>query len=170
MRENVGSLMCVLLANIRASSALEEQVRVQISDRMETESNLGISYPSITVDMNKAAVGRPAETVAKLQFIAASPAGFTAPMDVVASGAGDVLMATRGALEKTLGSELSLVKTATVDEFNKVLVEETKITSLRIQSLGGPAFGGSEASTSNSADQLENGSQDIKWMETVSDV
>ncbi|BBN11909.1 proteasome activator subunit 4 [Marchantia polymorpha subsp. ruderalis] len=167
VRENVGSLMCVLLANIRASSALEEQVRVQISDRMETESNLGISYPSITVDMNKAAVGRPAETVAKLQFIAASPAGFTAPMDVVASGAGDVLMATRGALEKTLGSELSLVKTATVDEFNKVLVEETKITSLRIQSLGGPAFGGSEASTSNSADQLENGSQDIKWMETV---
>ncbi|KAL2630922.1 hypothetical protein R1flu_015608 [Riccia fluitans] len=161
VRENAGNLMCLLVANIRASSALEEGRAGN-----DPTSYAGVSQPSLATDFKRADVRRPVMTVAKLRVTGASPSS-AGPVDIASSTKVESFTTSGSAVESSRGTDITLIETASLEEFNRVLVEETNVTAQRIQSLGGPAFGGSEASTSDGPYHVDSGSDDIKWMETV---
>ncbi|KAL3680307.1 hypothetical protein R1sor_023263 [Riccia sorocarpa] len=165
VRENAGSLMCLLVANIRASSALEEE-RVG-HEQIGTDSHSVAREPTVVMDFTKPEVRRPPIAVAKIPVTAAASSGGSKPMETESSVNVESFTTSGYPTENSRGTHVKLAEAASIVEFNKALIEETKVTARRIQSLGGSGFGVSEASTSSGPHEVITGSDDIKWMETV---
>lgn len=142
----MGSLLCIVLGILQGPLPLSKEVSSQIADHTEMEtsgSGQGLIEAGDEIDS----------------------LGAAAAVTVTATAAASEASINDG------GKWTTWAETATVDQFKRTLIEEAKVSALRIQSLGGPAFGGSSSATTTSTkseDSTLSDNRDAKWMETVS--
>ncbi|CAM6088632.1 unnamed protein product [Calypogeia fissa] len=160
VREYVGSLLCIVLGILQGQLPLSKEMSSQSVNHQEVGTGGNIAPQAIVNHHIKTSVMRQDLPVRSVQNVAASA---NATGQSLAQGANEndsMGEATDG------GKWTTWAETATVGQFKKTLIEEAKVSAIRIQKLGGPAFGGSAAST-KSEDLTISENRDAKWMETV---
>jgi hypothetical protein len=150
VRENVGILLNIVLGILQGPMPLSKEMPSQRANHMDVEA------PAMTaaqpIQEHQIRVSSASETGQNLVLAANKIDG----LDVAVSEDGEMS---------------TLAETATMEEFKRTLIEEARISAVKIQSLGGPSFGGSSSAqtTTNGNEELTvSDNRDAKWMETVS--